>query len=287
MSPGTPTAASIPLKGLVVDDDATWRKLFVSYLEGAGLRPTTTVTLRDALSLLDREFFHVAMVDLSLVGDQNRDGLEVLRRIYSPPREGTEGILLSAYGDIADGAEGRDAGAFHVFAKGKPEKPLDYNEVVATVSRAARQAEDNLHKSTKSGLALLAGRHAANAPDLLVDQFLFGLGVGYENAHDALLTLLNGVGPFTAPSDERGVWIDPGSRSAVIDVWSKMLGRRIAVALARDERSLAEVEAALRSGGHELKVPGLHEVLRRTAQRNLCAAVLVGESDPLPPYMAT
>jgi CheY-like chemotaxis protein len=88
-------------KVLIVEDEATWRKLYQKVLEKEGYRVWAAGSLPEALDLLDRHFFLVAVVDIRLVDDQpgNQDGIEVLKRI-SQADEGTRVIIITAFGTI-------------------------------------------------------------------------------------------------------------------------------------------------------------------------------------------
>src|SRR5207237_1413367 len=94
-----------------------WQNMFGRYLDDAGVAVTKASTFEEALSILGREFFHIALVDMSLIGDANRDGIKILETLYADPREGTSGVLITAYGSPAEGADAARIGAFHVLNK--------------------------------------------------------------------------------------------------------------------------------------------------------------------------
>ena len=67
-----------------MEDDAGWRSILVELLSDAGYRPRACPSYGEALGLLRREKFELAVVDLSLASSTtpaggNRDGFEVLR----------------------------------------------------------------------------------------------------------------------------------------------------------------------------------------------------------------
>ena len=72
---------------LVVEDDAGWRGILSELLSDAGYRPRACPSYGEALGLLRREKFELAVVDLSLASSTtptgNRDGFEVLRETQS------------------------------------------------------------------------------------------------------------------------------------------------------------------------------------------------------------
>ena len=104
-----------PLKGrgrpatqiLVVEDDAGWRSILVELLSDAGYRPRACPSYGEALGLLRREKFELAVVDLSLASSTtpagapagNRDGFEVLRGTKSA---GIPTVVVSGLATPAD-----------------------------------------------------------------------------------------------------------------------------------------------------------------------------------------
>lgn len=87
---------SAPVRILVVDDQAGWREICEETFASKGYAVDTAPDLKTAVDLLNRLFFHVAIVDISLQdGDStNKDGLQVLHKIWSLD-EGTVAIVLS------------------------------------------------------------------------------------------------------------------------------------------------------------------------------------------------
>jgi DNA-binding NarL/FixJ family response regulator len=77
----TPKEESKP-KALVVDDDAGWRSVLEDLLSESGFSPIPCASFGEALGLLRKEKFSLAIVDLSLretSGGQNFDGLQLLK----------------------------------------------------------------------------------------------------------------------------------------------------------------------------------------------------------------
>ena len=130
----------IKAKGLAIDDDKVWQDNFSRYLSGAGLIPEVASSAIEAEGMLEKNFYHVALVDLSLVGDDNREGNQIIRKIYQQLGEGTEAILLTAYGNVEEGAEAERYGAFDVLSK----QTLRYPTAVLTTEKAAVKARENL-----------------------------------------------------------------------------------------------------------------------------------------------
>jgi DNA-binding NarL/FixJ family response regulator len=88
---------------LVVEDDAGWRGILTELLSDAGYRPRACPSYGEALGLLRREKFELAVVDLSLASSTapagNRDGFEVLRETKSA---GIPTVVVSGLATPAD-----------------------------------------------------------------------------------------------------------------------------------------------------------------------------------------
>ena len=88
---------------LVVEDDAGWRGILGELLLDIGCRPRACLSYGEALGLLRREKFELAVVDLSLASSTspagNRDGFEVLRETKSA---GIPTVVVSGLATPAD-----------------------------------------------------------------------------------------------------------------------------------------------------------------------------------------
>ena len=82
---------------LVVDDLQDWRKTFETILKNEGYTVVTAANFDKASSLLGKQTFDVAIIDIRLkdwdVKDQK--GMELLNKI--DPRLGTQVIIMTAY----------------------------------------------------------------------------------------------------------------------------------------------------------------------------------------------
>lgn len=74
VSPVMPTP-----KALIVDDDAGWRSILEDLLGEADFQPIASASFGEALGLLRKDKFSLAVVDLSLRDGQNLDGLQLLK----------------------------------------------------------------------------------------------------------------------------------------------------------------------------------------------------------------
>jgi DNA-binding NarL/FixJ family response regulator len=88
---------------LVVEDDAGWRSILGELLTDTGYRPRACLSYGEALGLLRREKFALAVVDLSLASSTapggNRDGFAVLREARTA---GIPALVVSGLATPAD-----------------------------------------------------------------------------------------------------------------------------------------------------------------------------------------
>jgi ActR/RegA family two-component response regulator/transposase len=226
----------LPPKGLVVDDDPVWQSSFIRYLTDGGFAATKASTLEQAENLLNREFFHVAMVDMSLVGDADRSGLKVLRKIHAM-REGTSGMLLTAYGSPEEGAEAIGAGAFHVFDKRK----LEYPVVIDTINRGLETARKTLSRY-RSGIRLLAGPGIPEDKLVQEHRVLNTLARGVQEVDQLVATLLRGLYPALRPRGYLGPTVEDSQKIVSGTYWSKVLGAPLRLLIGPTPAIQGEIE---------------------------------------------
>lgn len=88
---------------LIVEDDPLWQKTLLNVLEPQVAHVATAANLSEALMLLEKRYFNVAVVDLSLEpGDpRNAQGMAFLKHLQEQHlAETVRCIILSAYGTI-------------------------------------------------------------------------------------------------------------------------------------------------------------------------------------------
>ncbi|MBL8062759.1 MAG: response regulator [Anaerolineales bacterium] len=66
-------------KALIVDDDAGWRSILEDLIGESEFQPIASASFGEALGLLRKDKFSLAVVDLSLRGGQSLDGLQLLK----------------------------------------------------------------------------------------------------------------------------------------------------------------------------------------------------------------
>lgn len=71
--------AAATAKALIVDDDAGWRSILEDLIGESEFQPVASASFGEALGLLRKDKFSLAVVDLSLRGGQNLDGLQLLK----------------------------------------------------------------------------------------------------------------------------------------------------------------------------------------------------------------
>ncbi|NOY16167.1 MAG: hypothetical protein GXP23_04380 [Gammaproteobacteria bacterium] len=89
---------------LIVEDDVVTANVYRDIVKDSGGVPWVTHSLDGARNLMSQVAFGVALVDLSLTGAKNRDGLKVLDEL-SKSGDGTRSTLLTNFGDLKSGVE--------------------------------------------------------------------------------------------------------------------------------------------------------------------------------------
>jgi two-component system NtrC family response regulator len=100
-------------KILVVDDDASLRRILEYNLAEEGYAVATAGSGEEALGLLEKARFDLVVTDIKMPG---MDGMDLLRRVKeSSP--GTQVIVITAFGTIEMAVEAMKAGAFEYVTK--------------------------------------------------------------------------------------------------------------------------------------------------------------------------
>ena len=155
---------------LVVDDDASIRRLLDLLLSDTGYRVTTASSGEEALAYLDLVTPDLILMDLMLPG---LDGQETTRRIKQlADRPFIPVILVTARGDQQSKVKGLDAGADDFLVK-----PLDFAELLARVRamlRLQRSQRSLQAEQRKTELLLQLTRELGTTLDLdeLLTHFL-------------------------------------------------------------------------------------------------------------------
>ncbi len=115
---------------LLVDDEATFRRLTARELERSGYDVTASESLAEARRALERQQFHLALVDIRL---PDGSGLELLEEIRGRAPH-TEVIMLTAYGTVQEAIQAMKQGA-HDFLT----KPCKLGELEAVLEKAVQK----------------------------------------------------------------------------------------------------------------------------------------------------
>jgi DNA-binding NtrC family response regulator len=117
---------------LVVDDDASVRRVLKMQLEEAGYRVATAASVAEALDVLEAQKPKLVITDLKMPGAGGMDLLRAIREHHGD----TTVIIVTAFGSVETAVEAMKAGAYDYVTK-----PLDYEALLVAVNRATeRQA---------------------------------------------------------------------------------------------------------------------------------------------------
>jgi CheY-like chemotaxis protein len=139
-----PSAAATDVQGLhilVVDDNATNRRILEAYAEAWRMRPTVAADASEAIAQLQRSVdrgdpFDVALLDFNLPGE---NGLELAQRIAGTPAlRNTRLIMLSSAGQIHVEDGGRSIG-YHLTKPVRQSRLLDAIGAVMAVGETGRR----------------------------------------------------------------------------------------------------------------------------------------------------
>lgn len=116
---------------LIIDDEDQLRKLLSRLLALEGYTLYEAANFRAAMRILEKEEIHIVLSDVKL---PDGNGVELVRDIRVKYPE-IETIVLTAYGNIADGVQAIKNGAFDYITKGD-----DNNRILPLVSKAMDKA---------------------------------------------------------------------------------------------------------------------------------------------------
>ncbi|HSG50941.1 MAG TPA: two-component system response regulator OmpR [Rheinheimera sp.] len=128
-------ASSETPKILVVDDDMRLRALLERYLVEQGYIVRSVANFEQMQRLMERENFHLVVLDLMLPGE---DGLSICRRLRQQENE-IPIIMLTAKGDEVDRIIGLEMGADDYLPK-----PFNPRELLARIRAVMRRKSKEL-----------------------------------------------------------------------------------------------------------------------------------------------
>ena len=116
-----------PIRLLLVDDEEGYVSVLCKRLSKRKINVTPALSAADALAIMRKKDFDVAVLDLKM---EDMDGIEALKMFKSIYPE-MEVIMLTGHGSQKAAGEGLSLGAFDYLTK-----PCDLNELVATIKDA-------------------------------------------------------------------------------------------------------------------------------------------------------
>jgi DNA-binding NtrC family response regulator len=114
-------------KVLVIDDDASLRRVMEMQLEEIGCDIVAVASGKEALAALEEFTPSLVITDLRIPG---MSGMEILKLLRADHPELTI-IMVTAYGTVKTAVEAMKAGAYDYLTK-----PIDYDELALVVNRA-------------------------------------------------------------------------------------------------------------------------------------------------------
>jgi len=121
---------------LIVDDERGSRETLLDILEEEGFIVKTAGDAKEALGLLGREHYQIALLDIRLPG---MDGVELLEKVRETS-PGTAVIMITAYASVENTIKALNLGAYSYLTK-----PLNMDEVKVQIGRVV----DNLRLSAE------------------------------------------------------------------------------------------------------------------------------------------
>lgn len=137
---------------LVVDDDASLRRVMKMQLEEAGYAVALAANGDEAVSVLQERRPKLVITDLRMPG---KDGMDLLRHIRGEHQETTV-IIITAFGSVETAVEAMKAGAYDYVTK-----PIDYEALVLVVHRAMER--QNLIEEVRKLRSALDARYGFEA----------------------------------------------------------------------------------------------------------------------------
>ncbi|MCI5148435.1 MAG: response regulator [Candidatus Electrothrix sp. MAN1_4] len=129
----------IATKVLLVDDDDEFVQLLAHRLETRGMKPVAVTCGEEAVALVEKQRFDVAVVDLSMPGI---NGIETLKQIKAR-RPALEVLMLTGHATVTGGIEAMKQGASDFL-----QKPVEMDELLKKIRAARASRLTVLHRKT-------------------------------------------------------------------------------------------------------------------------------------------
>lgn len=220
---------------LIVDDDISWQENFKETVESIGFLARICGSYEDADAILDRQHFHLLLVDLRLDAElRDLAGMRLVEKVAKSD-EGTRTIIVSGYADatLATAAL-KQYGAYYLIEKAK----IDIDQFARLVQEAALEADEAYRTKYSSAIDFLRGDQDTHAWAAEVLQAIWGedriLGLhDLDEMRDLLNGLLAGLFPLLRHKAEKSGIVDEQKGLAYARCWSKGLGEPILIRFGR------------------------------------------------------
>jgi ActR/RegA family two-component response regulator len=221
---------------LVIDDDPSWQELLAESIEASapqGTRVRVAASLEEGKALLDRQHFHMVFVDLRLKEDERELTGKILAKKIAELDEGTCCVIVSGHADVATAIEAlRDWDVLDLVLKDE----WDPGKVAALVETGLAQARLSYRSKYESSLDLLRrGEDYYAWSARLLDLFAPANEVDRPDRRlaDFLNRLFDGLQPLLPLQEGAGLCVDPATRLATAQFWSKALGGPVNLTVSR------------------------------------------------------
>jgi len=124
-------------KILLVDDEEDFVRLLARRLEIRGMKVVTVSCGEQAVAVVDKQRFDVAVIDLSMPGI---DGIETLKQIKAKKPD-IEVLMLTGHATVAGGIEAMKQGASDFL-----QKPVEMDELLEKIKTAREARVNALHR---------------------------------------------------------------------------------------------------------------------------------------------
>lgn len=152
----TTTPASLEnLRALVVDDNATNRKILAHQLSSWGIIHDATDSAKAALKMLSENKYDIAILDLMM---PEMDGFDLAREIRANPELANVNlVMLTSYGNRGDGAKARECGIAAYLTK-----PVRQSQLFDCLMNVVGQVAERNGTRGKKEKSSLITKHALN-----------------------------------------------------------------------------------------------------------------------------
>ncbi|WP_339137300.1 MAG: response regulator [Candidatus Electrothrix sp. GW3-4] len=124
-------------KVLLVDDEEAFVQLLARRLATRGMKVAAVTCGEEAVAMVDKRIFDVAVIDLSMPGI---DGIETLKQIKAKKPE-IEVLMLTGHATVAGGIEAMKQGARDFL-----QKPVELEELLEKIKTARQSRLTALHR---------------------------------------------------------------------------------------------------------------------------------------------